>query len=520
MERGARHFVLKLPGFWSTVGIAVATFALIAALVTGVLPLGVSGEWQWMLRRLNSGYRLLFPFFPILLLNFLAFLFLGKLPSGFARLCKFFPVVSAIIAFFVPVCVMCMHPDGLLQPTSLILNPASNSYYQAAVEHRDILRLVADYHEQMPRLISHARTQAPGPIVLHWLLHEIFSRSLFAMNVADAVLSATSKGNCFGAAQLFQGFWGDWIQPENVAVAFWITLTLCALGSLAVIPIYCFVRRVIGVEAAVGAAIFFPIIPSFSLFAPSVDQLYPALTLLLFCLAEAAIDAFASERMAIASLWSISIGLVLGLGIFCNMGLIAILPLITLYVGFRVMAAPEKFGEKIAKFSAFLSSMLGALVAFFLSLWLLFRFNLVATFLVSDAFRRELYAGPPGRTYWKWLLWSPIDFFLFAGLPLVWLFVEGVVKDFMRLWRERKVDPLHCFSSAFLLTLIMLDLSGKVRGESGRMWMFLMPCLIPHAMWCLQTHKWCEFRHRLLIVALFQAIVTVTLREYVIVWGY
>ncbi|MCS7253730.1 MAG: hypothetical protein RMK18_05635 [Armatimonadota bacterium] len=515
-----RQFMENLAHFWPAFGIALATFGLIVALMAGIAPLGVPGEWQWMLKRLNSGYKILYPFCPILLLGIFGFVAIKRVCISHNGFPKSSQILPAILAFSLTVCIMYMHPDGPSQVTSLILNPASNSYYQTAVEYQDILNLLADYHEKMPWLISHAKTQAPGPVILHWLFHKIFAHSSFAMDVADVALFIGSGINCHIAANLFQNFWGGWIQPENVAVAFWISLTLCAMGSLAVIPLYHFVRRIVGIEAAIGSVILFPVIPSFSLFAPSVDQLYPAVTLAVFCLAEAAIDSLLDRRTASASMWSAFVGLVLGIGIFCNMGLVVILLLVTLYVWFRIIAAHENFSKKFRNFSAFFCCMLGAMLLLFLLFWLLFRFNLLATFLVSDAFRSELYAGPPARTYWKWLLWSPIDFFLFSGLPLVWLFTEGIVKDFIRLKRSRKVEPLHCFSAAFLLTFIALDLSGKVRGESGRMWMFLMPCLIPHATWCLQSHKWCEFRHRLLVVFLLQAIIVVALREYVLVWGY
>lgn len=520
MNLNIRQLMTKLSDFWSVICIVISTCAIIIALMTGVAPLGVPGEWEWILERLHSGYKLLYPFCPILLLGFLSFTALKRIANGYVIVHRFFLIAATIFTFFVPVCIMYMHPGGPLQVTSLILNPASNSYYQTAVEHQDILNLLADYHKQMPKLISHARTQAPGPVVLHWLLHEIFARSSFAMDVANVVIFISSEVNCLAASQLFRNFWGDWIQSKDVAAAFWITLTLCALGSFAIIPLYYFVRRMLGIEAAIGAVIFFSVIPSFSSFAPSVDQIYPVVTLSVLCLAEAVVDAFSIRRMAMAGIWSASIGLALGLGVFCNMGLIVVMLLVTLYVGFRNMATTDGFHEKCLNFSIFFASMLSAFIAIFLLLWILFRFNLLTTFLVSDAFRQELYAGPPGRTYWKWLLWNPIDFFLFAGLPLTWLFVEGAVRDFIKLRQIRKIDSLHCFTGAFLVTLVMLDLSGKVRGESGRMWMFLMPCLIPHAMWCLQSYKWCEFRHRLFVVFLLQAIITVVLREYVLVWGY
>ena len=75
------------------------------------------------------------------------------------------------------------------------------------------------------------------------------------------------------------------------------------------------------------------------------------------------------------------------------------------------------------------------------------------------------------RTYWKWLLYNPIDFFVFIGIPISMLSFRCIYDVI----RSRKIEASNILSVAFFIILFLLLVSGINRSEVARLWMFLMP---------------------------------------------
>ncbi len=73
------------------------------------------------------------------------------------------------------------------------------------------------------------------------------------------------------------------------------------------------------------------------------------------------------------------------------------------------------------------------------------------------------------RSYWKWLLMNPVEVAIFAGLPLV----AAALWSWPGLARSPEWARLRHFLAAWLIVLALLNLSGAVRGEVGRIWLFL-----------------------------------------------
>ncbi|MBZ0266694.1 hypothetical protein K8I85_00925, partial [bacterium] len=99
-----------------------------------------------------------------------------------------------------------------------------------------------------------------------------------------------------------------------------------------------------------------------------------------------------------------------------------------------------------------------------------------------------------GRRYATWVVWNLWDFALFLGIPLtvVWL---GRVRDEVaerratpHLLENRRTGALRDpdvfeapFALALLAAVLALDVSGRILGETGRIWMFLMPMAVAAA---------------------------------------
>jgi hypothetical protein len=82
------------------------------------------------------------------------------------------------------------------------------------------------------------------------------------------------------------------------------------------------------------------------------------------------------------------------------------------------------------------------------------------------------------RRYLWWLPFNLLDLFLFAGPAVLFGFVSALVIA-MRKW------PLARYSSilavALAAVLLLLALSGSVRGEAGRLWLIFMVLMAPLA---------------------------------------
>jgi hypothetical protein len=68
-----------------------------------------------------------------------------------------------------------------------------------------------------------------------------------------------------------------------------------------------------------------------------------------------------------------------------------------------------------------------------------------------------------------WLPGNPIDFFVFLGFPIAILLIDNLIK---RIPFPKSLLPI---AIATFGTLLLLWLSGIVRGEVGRLWMYFGP---------------------------------------------
>lgn len=104
-------------------------------------------------------------------------------------------------------------------------------------------------------------------------------------------------------------------------------------------------------------------------------------------------------------------------------------------------------------------------------LWTVYGCNMGVVYQKAlEAHRYEL-TYPIHRTYAKWVLGNLGDFFLLGGLPT---FVYFLAFWSRRGPREERSGLGWKAACVFLGMLLVLDFSGVVRGEAGRIWLFLM----------------------------------------------
>jgi hypothetical protein len=92
------------------------------------------------------------------------------------------------------------------------------------------------------------------------------------------------------------------------------------------------------------------------------------------------------------------------------------------------------------------------------------------------AIHRAEYTRP--RSYALWLLFNPIDFALFAGLPLALLASWRTARALSAQPDGRPLASVDRFRIAFGAVLLLLFASGLTRGEVGRLFVPLVPFVL------------------------------------------
>lgn len=231
-----------------------------------------------------------------------------------------------------------------------------------------------------------------------------------------------------------------------------VGLLMPVWAALTVLPLAAVARRM--ALDAPWLAPLWALVPAALMFAGSWNTVYPALSVAAFGLLLRGYDARRG-----AGWWAAS-GLIAGLLTFANFSMIPLVGLLGLYALLR-----HALNERQARVWWF-PVQVGAWFALGLALpWLVFwALTGSAPFeMARVAFERHLELDRP---YVPWLWMHAWEWALLGGLPVVIAALLALVR-----WRRGEdVLPLALFG-----TLGLLLLSGTARGETGRVWLFLIP---------------------------------------------
>lgn len=455
-QRGASVENRKSKILW----LVIPTLIFSAAIWIDLTPyLRGPDEWRWTLRSIQSPERLLVPIIVLGLYVFISARWLNRSTFSAKKFLLFITVAAAIIQFALAFAVSRYPLLEFFGPTVSVHN---SGYFTTAIANNDLNNLLSNYPLQMPSLPIHAQSHPPGPIVMQWLGWKFFQSN---PSLADSIAMPLRTLQCHNPGLMSL----DNSQIASVLLGMLIPL----IGALAVWPMYAFGKRIIGSRAALIAAALFPVMPLFAMWPTQWDQIYP---LLLFTGLY-----FMHTGLESKSIWRIFLaGLPLSIATFFSIGNAVLSAVVGMYgVVFYLLSARRRF--------AFSSSLL-LVFTFFIgcaSIWisyaLIYRVNPIE---VIDTGSRLAFESTTGnRSYLLWLLWNPIDFITFLGLPIAVLLLLNLKKI---LKPARTLLPLVIATFA---TFILLDLSGIVRGEVGRLWIYFGPLMLLIAGSLLQESK-------------------------------
>jgi hypothetical protein len=269
-----------------------------------------------------------------------------------------------------------------------------------------------------------------------------------------------------GIAAGVNAFPGTFLDPDAVGAALFCCLALGVCGALALVPVFHLTKAAAGRSTAVAVCMLFALSPAPVLFFQGLDSLLlllvcGAVTLMLLAL-----------RRGSLPLAGVA-GLLVGLGSLVSFGAAVAAGV----VGLLVLMWGLREGRDKAK-SAWLALAVFGLgtAAVLLAGHIACGMKLHVIFRQGMAAHREFTWIGFRRAYSTWLVLNVVEFACFLGLPVCVAVLGGAWEAARRGWRG--LSRADLVGLAGVTALIMLNLSGSVRGEVGRVWLFMMPLLV------------------------------------------
>jgi len=452
---------VSIPIVAAAVGVGVSI--LVAA---GVLVVGVPGEWVWQ----RVGPVAWMAAVPAAVLGL--GIALGSAALFRLRRRNVTAVLLLLVAggFLLQLAVGQMSILPVSGEAAIVtIAPYIGGYFYQATKVEDAWEFVRDYAEWMrpidleDRVLGHLGDHPPGLVLFYLSLIRLMEAAPAAAGGANALASlAAPGGNDVARAAAGTEL------SEPLLAAVWLSTWLLRLAmALTVLPIYALARRVFGGNAALKCAVLFSFVPAFYVFSPSPDQLFVLVSVLIAYLTVKAWQEMEVWPAAAAgALFFVALNLTVGLVVLVALGVIA---------GGLSAWMRLKEGERRRVLISRLARTGGGAAGSFLFLLGacgLAGYGAGEVWIVSLQKHSE-FGGLFQRTYWKWLLVNPLEFWAFLGIPagamLLWRIVSVIGKE--RLSGLRRDVPLL----SFVALLLVLNFSGKNLGEVARLWMFLMP---------------------------------------------
>ena len=337
-------------------------------------------------------------------------------------------------------------PFGFERITQRVMHPITTSYYTDATSFTSLNDWLQSFPDSLMSYHTHSRNKPPGPILYYVFLQRIFGvtpRAAAAGGLLVAVLAALSIPACY------------------------TLIKLLTEGNR---------------EAAFFGASFLALCPGLLLFFPQFDQVYPILTCGL-------IGSWFLTLRRDRLVCSVAYGALLSIVFFVSYSLLVLGFSLALYAVFFVRERPWQNGV-IAVKHVFVA--LGTFAGLYGVFWLFTGFDPVETFRQSLA-NQAVLAARLDRPYPQSIFFDLTDFALGAG----WI---SVILTFFFLWRKTvgtnadaetgaesgesrpmsgsRHDPSLAMSLLFLFQILTVAVSGLLRTETARVWIFLLPLLM------------------------------------------
>ena len=333
----------------------------------------------------------------------------------------------------------------------------SNGYFTAATQIDDLSAFLHDYAATQAASGNKLSTHPPGAVLAYWLPLRLWQRSPLVKTFAEALLHWLVSGDGNDLYLMLIRFPSvPHLSGTLMAGALWCVLSVALLGALTVIPVYLLGARFGGPRTGVVAAALFCLMPNSLYYVLSLDVVLMLFTALALAAMAAGLD---SERRALP--WGVGAGIWLGAALSVSLGALASVAL-TVGLGVAMVIARRGDPRRLAVACAGLLVGLAAVLA----IWQAAGVQVVPVVVNGLGAHRHGVAGTSGRPYFPWVVWNLVDYSLLVGLPVVVVAMAG-------LRRRGLVAP----ALAVAVVIVLLSLSGIVKAETERLWIFANPLL-------------------------------------------
>lgn len=372
--------------------------------------------------------------------------------------------------------------NGLL---SRIINPDVNGYFSSALLIKNVPDFLHTFNQNVLELLMHAQGHPPFSVLFFWVINNAFL--LVPRTYIGYILDLPIK------TPLIKSIW-DLLPYQAKAGALFSVFFIPLLVVIAGVILYFLTKKLYGRVVALRILTLYFFIPNILLFTPINDvfiALFPLVSFLILL--------FALDKKS--RLGAFSSGLIFSIGLYFS---ISLLPLL-LPQGIVVFYPYLKKLRTV--FDTGLFFIIGIL-SVPIALFLFFGLN-------SIEMVRVLVAGlPENRSYIVWVFYNLYDFFVFSGLPLAVLFFVVLQQQIYQLSKKHFKKPDVLFLSFFVM-LMVVNFSGSVRGETGRIWIPYVPyLLLPLVNFVTHEKRFLFSTRQFVLFLVMQFVVVLILNEY------
>ncbi len=419
---------MKLSSLFSRKIFWVALLSLLWAIVFAfnLLPVlrGGIDDWEWHYRPVLEKYRNL-PFILGVVIYIPVGLWLRK-RRGAAGLLLW----TILGGIGLALAAVHLRGDILYRLYSLTVSGRASGWQMAAARIQDLPSTMRDWPQFMKDSTSftpHLDHEPPGIVLIFYSLSHLLDRIPQLANFLAGPLRL----------QLCQYLVG---YTNGQYASAWLGMLMPVWGSLTVIPLYRLGRRVFGEDAARWSVLWWPLIPSFLMFAPLANMSFALPALLAIMLLW---DGLKNNQIR----WVFAAGLLTSLLSFLTFTFVPLLlfsGLLTLgsyWLKIRERAIPRPRWHWPIQMGLWFGSGLSVVWLIFWgvtgsSLW-----NILVTAQQSQA------AVAQARPYLPWLALNLNDFFMFTGWPLTLLAGLGCLAIIRNITSKRSLGESDVMTS-------------------------------------------------------------------------
>ncbi|MBM3145254.1 MAG: hypothetical protein FJ010_09845 [Chloroflexi bacterium] len=390
--------------------------------------------WFWPLTKLESPQ--IWWILPILFLDFSVLALVGKFPDKVFRNL----VLLILVGYITQQMFAFVEGRGLDGVRDRVVNTGHADFAYDAANPPSISRVIRDYRSMIEKGELHRyphSTKPPG----HFLVYILASR----------------------LAELL-----PWSTPDPFErLATFAALLFPLLTYLPLIPLYLLARLYLSRQHAYLAAFLFMSAPNLNLMTLHLDQcLYPFLFIL-------PITLFLYGKSHSQTLLFVFSGISIAGALFVSFSLVPIAAVIGLLALLSFWTNGQPFHQKAWREIINLILAGAGFLVVELILYGFFRYNLIEDYLYVMSRHQA----------WKVGAWTPrlslsigaldiLEYAVWMGIPLFLFAVSWMFKA-ARGWRG---DGEHLLAFSILISFLVMAFLGRTVAETGRLWIFLLPC--------------------------------------------